>query len=284
MHVVEGRANTVEEVDTRNAVGAVALRARGVHKTYRLGRVSVPVLRGVDLDVERGRMLAIVGASGSGKSTLLHLLGGLDRPDAFSERERCAACGYSRVGLSASVCPECGKPPASAAPALEYEGRSLVKMSAAELNAYRAGVVGFVFQFYHLLPELTVLNNVCIAAMIRHGRIGYASQRREIEARASGLLSSFGLGHRLKHRPTELSGGERQRVAIARALVNEPRVLLADEPTGNLDRATGGQILELLLEHRARTNLTFVLVTHDREVAERADRTAMLVDGRIATP
>lgn len=249
--MMEDRAPTTVETDARRAGGEVVLRARGVCKTYRLGRVAVPVLRGVDLDVDRGRMLAVVGASGSGKSTLLHLLGGLDRAD----------------GQTGTV--------------LEYEGRSLAHMSAGELNAYRAATVGFVFQFYHLLPELTVLSNVCIAAMIRHGRLGYLAKRREVEARASELLTTFGLGHRLGHRPSELSGGERQRVALARALVNEPAVLLADEPTGNLDRKTGGQILDLLTAHRERTRLTLVLVTHDAEVAARADRTVRLVDGRI---
>ncbi len=232
--------------------GQPVLRARGVRKTYRLGRVNVPVLRGVDLDVGAGEMLAILGKSGSGKSTLLHLMGGLDRADADGGGE------------------------------IAFDGRSIRSMSARELNDYRCSTIGFVFQFYHLLPELTVLNNVCLAAMVRWGRLGYSSRRAGIEARASELLEAFGLGGRLKHRPAELSGGERQRVAIARALINEPRVLLADEPTGNLDRATGSQILDLLAEHQRRTGLTMVLVTHDNEVAARAGRSVRLVDGVVA--
>jgi lipoprotein-releasing system ATP-binding protein len=232
--------------------GQPVLRARGVRKTYRLGRVNVPVLRGVDLDVAAGEMLAILGKSGSGKSTLLHLMGGLDRPDA---------------GVGGEI---------------TFDERSIRSMSARELNDYRCSTIGFVFQFYHLLPELTVMNNVCLAAMVRWGRLGYASRRAAVEARAADLLTAFGLGDRLKHRPAELSGGERQRVAIARALINEPRVLLADEPTGNLDRATGSQILDLLADHQCRTGLTMVLVTHDNEVAARAGRSVRLVDGVVA--
>jgi lipoprotein-releasing system ATP-binding protein len=154
-------------------------------------------------------------------------------------------------------------------------------MGAGALDAYRARTVGFAFQFYHLLPELDVLRNVTIAAMIRGGLTGYLRERGAVRARAVSLLTSFGLGHRLRHRPVELSGGERQRVALARALINNPRVLLADEPTGNLDRATGGSILELLSAHRAATGLTMVMVTHDQELAARADRVVRLVDGRV---
>jgi lipoprotein-releasing system ATP-binding protein len=139
-----------------------------------------------------------------------------------------------------------------------------------------------VFQFYHLLPELSVLQNVTVGAMIRHGRFGYLTHRRQAEARAQELLTAFGLAHRLRHRPAELSGGERQRVAIARALINGPRLLLADEPTGNLDRATGESILDALAGLRAETGLTVLMVTHDERVAERADRVVRLVDGRVA--
>lgn len=228
------------------------IEANSVHKTYRLGRVMVPVLRGASLSVNQGECLAVLGASGSGKSTLLHLLGGLDRPD------------YGTAGGGNDI---------------RFDSRSLGSFSQRELNAYRASMVGFVFQFYHLLPELTVMQNVLVAAMVRHGRLGYLRQRGEITRRAEGLLERFGLSHRLRHRPVELSGGERQRVAIARALVNQPRLLLADEPTGNLDQRTGGSILDAMMDLRRDRGLTMVLVTHDPATASRADRTVMLRDG-----
>ncbi len=226
------------------------LAAHDVHKTYRLGRVDVPVLRGVSLAVDRGEWVAILGASGSGKSTLLHLLGGLDRPDRAKGTVRC-------------------------------EADDLGGLSAAALDVYRNTRVGFVFQFYHLLPELSVAENVLLSAMIRYGRLGYAGRAAELGRRAEDLLNLFGLGHRLRHRPGELSGGERQRVAIARALINQPPVLLADEPTGNLDRASGQTILDLIAQRRAADGLTVVMVTHDREVAARADRVVRLADGQL---
>lgn len=228
------------------AARAPVIRAQDLHKTYRLGKVDVPVLRGASLSVNRGEWVAVLGASGSGKSTLLHLLGGLDRPDRKSA---------SRV---------------------EFDGRDLSTMSGRELDRYRHTSVGFVFQFYHLLPELTVLENVLIGAMIRRGR----SPGHETRQHAASLLEAFGLGQRVRHRPAELSGGERQRVAIARALVNRPALLLADEPTGNLDRATGAQILDALGLIRNHTP-TLVIVTHDASVAERADRVVHLLDGRV---
>lgn len=227
------------------------LSASNIHKTYRLGRVEVPVLKGASISVARGEWVAILGASGSGKSTLLHLLGGLDRPD-----------------------------PASGP--VEFDGRAIGGLSARELDRYRNASVGFVFQFYHLLPELTVIENALIPAMVLHKRLGFARRRSELIDRATRLLDSFGLAARLKHRPAELSGGERQRVAIARALINDPPVLLADEPTGNLDRKTGESILDLITNHRAQTGRTLIMVTHDPEVAARADRVVRLVDGRVA--
>ncbi len=232
------------------------LSARSVHKTYRLGRVRVPVLHGVDLDVERGSWMAVLGASGSGKSTLLHLLGGLDRPD---------------------------KPDADTAspPRITYEGRDLSAMSTAALDRYRSTAVGFVFQFYHLLPELSVIENVTIGAMVRHGRFGYMKARADANGRARELLTAFGLDHRLRHRPRELSGGERQRVDIARALINRPQILLADEPTGNLDRTTGGAILDTIESLQRSEGLTMVMVTHDPTIAARADRTVGLEDGLV---
>lgn len=242
---------------TRPPVGSAAptpgsvLHAADVHKTYKLGRVRVPVLKGASIEVGRGEWVAILGASGSGKSTLLHLLGGLDRPDKQSG-------------------------------AISFENRAIGELSTRELDRYRNASVGFVFQFYHLLPELKVIENTLIPAMVLHGRFGYMRRRAELEARAEELLKAFGLGERLRHRPAELSGGERQRVAIARALINDPPVLLADEPTGNLDRKTGDAILDLMTKHRVETGRTIVMVTHDAEVAARADRIVRLVDGRVA--
>lgn len=220
------------------------LAARDVHKTYRLGRVDVPVLRGASIDIGPREWVAVLGASGSGKSTLLHLLGGLDRPDRNKGD-------------------------------ILFNSTPLSSMSRRELDRFRAREVGFVFQFYHLLPELTVMDNVLVAAMAAKADMNAS------RARAEELLSAFGLGARLRHRPVELSGGERQRVAIARALVNQPKVLLADEPTGNLDRATGESILDAIVALRAQLDQAIVMVTHDERVAARADRIVRLQDGLV---
>ncbi len=246
-----GTAARALGADQPDAANAPLLRVDNLRKTYYLGRVDVPVLRGVSLRVDRGEFVAVLGASGSGKSTLLHLLGGLDRPDKGSES------------------------------AIEYQGRALGAMSAWELDRYRAEEVGFVFQFYHLLPELTVLENVLLGPMVRYGRLRYMARAKSARAEAEELLNTVGLGHRLRHRPAELSGGERQRVAIARALINQPTLLLADEPTGNLDHVTGGKILDMLMEVRRRRNQTMVVVTHDEETARRADRVIRLMDGVV---
>jgi len=227
------------------------MRVTNLVKTYHLGRVDVPVLRGVSMSVSAGEFVAILGASGSGKSTLLHLLGGLDRPDK---------------PLTGTI---------------EFEGRTLHEFGSSELDRYRNEDVGFVFQFYHLLPELTVMENVLLGPMIRYGRLGYMARAGALKKEAESLLTTVGLGHRLKHRPAELSGGERQRVAIARALINQPKLLLADEPTGNLDHVTGGKILDMLMEIRRQRNQTMVVVTHDEETAKRADRVIRLMDGRV---
>ena len=232
------------------------LTAHNLRKTYRLGRVDVPVLRGVGLSVEPGEFVAILGASGSGKSTLLHLLGALDRPDAPSK----ASGGTVEH------------------PRITFDGRELAGASAGALDLYRRFDVGFVFQFYHLLPELTVVENVTIGGMVAHGRVGYIRRRGEVEGYAKELLDRVGLGHRLLHRPAELSGGERQRVAIARALINKPRLLLADEPTGNLDRVTGAKTLDLFSDLH-RQGQTMVIVTHDEATAERAQRVVRIQDG-----
>ena len=225
------------------------LSASNLHKTYRLGRVDVPVLKGASLSVNKGEWVAVLGASGSGKSTLLHLMGDLDQPD-----------------------PQGGE--------VLMEGRPITAMSRGERNRYRNLSIGFVFQFYHLLPELNVLENTFLPSLVGLTRFRYYARRSELRAKAFELLESFGLAHRLKHRPRELSGGERQRVAIARALINRPRVLLADEPTGNLDEKTGAEILDLLVEQH-RQGLTIVMVTHDRAIADRADRVVELHDGRV---
>jgi lipoprotein-releasing system ATP-binding protein len=230
-------------------VAVPILEAAGVHKTYRLDRVEVPVLRGASVTVAQGEWLAVLGASGSGKSTLLHLMGHLDRPDAGGG-------------------------------SIRFEGEPIEAMSRSEANRYRNRSVGFVFQFYHLLPELDVLENTFVPALVGLSRFAYYRRIGEIRASAADLLRRFGLGHRLEHRPRELSGGERQRVAIARALMNRPRVLLADEPTGNLDEKTGAGILDLLSEEH-HAGLTVVMVTHDAKVAARADRVVELHDGRV---
>ena len=240
----------------RSAAGDGALLCvAGLHKTYRLGRKAVPVLHGVEIELGRGEWVAILGASGSGKSTLLHLIGGLDRADK----------------------PRNGRPRAS----IRFNSRDVATFSHAGLDRYRCRDVGFVFQFYHLLPELTVTENVLLGAMIRHGRFGYVAKRAELRAAAADLLGAFGLKDRLGHKPSQLSGGERQRVAIARALINDPAMLLADEPTGNLDRKTGAAILDVLGEIRGERGQAMLMVTHDPEIAARADRIVELVDGRV---
>jgi ABC-type lipoprotein export system ATPase subunit len=219
------------------------LRARALTKTYTMGKRSLEVLRGVDLDVTRGEFLALRGASGAGKSTLLHLIGGLDLPNAGE---------------------------------ILFDGQNLVTFSERKLTEFRNRRVGFIFQAYHLLPELTALENVCLPA--RMARIASAT----VEVRGRELLARVGLKDRLDHKPSELSGGEQQRVAIARALINEPELILADEPTGNLDSKTGGEIIELLKSLRVEKNTTLVIATHDVKVAANAGCVIELVDGRIA--
>lgn len=223
------------------------LKAAAVFKSYRTGATKVEVLKGVDLAVREGEFVAVVGASGSGKSTLLHILGALDRPDKGAVR---------------------------------FDGRDLNRMSARELNRFRSRVVGFVFQFYHLLDELNVLENVFLPAMVSRSVAGWLLGRRPARKRAEELLEQLGLRDRARHKPYQLSGGERQRVAIGRALMNQPRLLLADEPTGNLDSATGNSILAVL-EQLNRAGQTIVMVTHDERIARRAQRTITLEDGRI---
>ncbi len=219
------------------------LSARAVHKTYMLGKRSLEVLRGVDVELQRGDFLALRGASGAGKSTLLYLLGGLDTPDQ----------GEIRLA-----------------------GRNLAGLSRWELARLRNKEVGFIFQAYYLLPELDALENVCLPARMTRTPAAVA------EARGRDLLARVGLKERVEHKPYELSGGEQQRVAIARALINQPDLILADEPTGNLDSHTGEEIIELLCSLRAEKQTTLVMATHDAKVAARAPKVVELVDGQIA--
>lgn len=220
------------------------LETRGLGRTFTEGGRELRVLDGVDTSISEGEKLAILGRSGSGKSTLLHLIGGLDKPTEGS---------------------------------ILFRGESLHELSEKEIDAYRRKNVGLVFQFYHLLPELNAVENVLIGGLIAEDR----RTKNEVKQQAEALLIRVGLKDRLKHRPNKLSGGERQRVAIARALINQPDVLLADEPTGNLDAETGVSILELFHELH-REGQTMVLVTHDDKVARAADRVVTLVGGRLA--
>lgn len=218
------------------------LSARNVHKTYQLGQRSLEVLRGVDVELAKGDFLAMRGASGAGKSTLLYLLGGLDTPN---EGE------------------------------IVLAGRNIAGLSRSELARLRNKEVGFIFQAYYLLPELDALENVCLPARMSR------APARIVEARGRELLARVGLRDRIEHKPYELSGGEQQRVAIARALINQPDLILADEPTGNLDSHTGEDIVELLVSLRSEKQTTLVIATHDAKLAARAPRVIELVDGLV---
>ncbi len=222
------------------------LEADNLHKTYRLGGESLHVLRGVTMQVEAGEWVAVLGASGSGKSTLLHLLGGLDRPDQGGVR---------------------------------FEDQPV--FTGRDINRYRNQSVGFVFQFYHLLPEFTALENVMMTGMISQPLLTWSNRRQAKRNHAIELLTRMGLAERLQHRPSKLSGGERQRVAIARAMMNQPALLLADEPTGNLDAQTGQHILDVFRKLH-RQGQTIVMVTHDPQIAAAADRRVRLENGRLA--
>ncbi len=225
-----------------DATSKPLLEARGVHKSYEMGRGELHVLKGVDLSVSVGEFVALRGSSGAGKSTLLHLLGGLDLPNSGE---------------------------------VLFDGKNLRHLSGAELAELRNLRASFIFQSYHLLPELNALENVCLPARI--ARRGGS----EIEKKGRDLLGRVGLGDRVTHRPSELSGGEQQRVAIARALINSPDLVLADEPTGNLDSHTGEEIIDLLCSLRDERKATLVIATHDSKVAARAPRVIQLIDGQI---
>jgi putative ABC transport system ATP-binding protein len=220
----------------------VILEARDVHKTYPLGKVEVSALRGVTIEIEQGEFVAILGPSGSGKSTLLHVLGGLDRPDKGS---------------------------------IYIDGINLSTLNDAKLAEVRLHKIGFVFQFFNLLPRLTALRNVELPLTLAD-----VSEKESVQ-KATEMLELVGLKDRIHHRPTELSGGEQQRVAVARALINDPKIVLADEPTGNLDTKTGWEIVSLMKRLSTEKNQTFVVVTHDQGVAENANRIIHLKDGVI---
>jgi|TARA_B100001971_G_scaffold210434_1_gene235943 ABC-type lipoprotein export system ATPase subunit len=223
-------------------VNNTALQAEEIYKTYHLGGCELPVLRGVNFELKRGEFVALQGASGSGKSTLLQLLGGLDRPTSGTIR---------------------------------FQGEPLRLQTAQQAAVFRGNNVGFVFQAYHLLPDLDALENVMLPAQVQR------TSQAEALLRARELLSTVGLADRMENRPSELSGGEQQRVAIARALMNDPEIVLADEPTGNLDSNTEAVIIDLLNKLHQERNLTLLVATHDEVVAAAAQRVEHLIDGKL---
>lgn len=224
------------------------IHAENLHKTYRRHANMVRVLNGLDLTVQTGEFLSIVGASGSGKSTLLHLLGTLDKPDEGT---------------------------------IAFEGKRIDNLPGRERDRLRNQVFGFIFQFYHLLPELSTLENVLMPLMVGTSMWNWLGRRREARNRAKEILERVGLGHRLKHKPRELSGGEMQRTAIARALITKPRILFADEPTGNLDCESGGEIVRLLRDLNRQEGVTIIMVTHNLELVAATDRVVRMAGGKI---
>jgi lipoprotein-releasing system ATP-binding protein len=257
------------------------IRLENIHKTYRMGSDLVPVLRGVDLVVHEGEFVAIMGASGSGKSTLLHIAGALDTPDFFTTKDEKGTEKRARGDVQFRPRLNGNEGGVTSLVRRQEQMISIARMGRWNRHWLRNREFGFVFQFYHLLPELTVLENVLLPAMVQAPFVAALVGARPNKARALELLEAFGLKHRLRHRPGQLSGGERQRVAIARALINSPSLLLADEPTGNLDAKTGRAILDVLLNLHRSGRQTMLLVTHDPNVAALADRTVHLVEGRI---
>ena len=231
---------------TRNAKPVMSVN--GLFKSYHKKNLEVPVLKGVDLTIPTGDFTTIVGTSGSGKSTLLHLMGTLDAPDRGQ---------------------------------IHYNDQRIDNLPARDKERLRNREFGMIFQFYHLLPELTTLENVLVPKMVQDGFWTYLRNKKAYKKRATELLEMVGLGHRMNHKPSELSGGEMQRTAIARSLISDPRVLLADEPTGNLDAENGREVLDCLAALRKNENLTVIMVTHDDSLAGKSDHTIRLVNGVV---
>jgi predicted ABC-type transport system involved in lysophospholipase L1 biosynthesis ATPase subunit len=224
------------------------LSARGLRKSFRIGDRRLEVLHGIDLDVAPGERMCIMGASGAGKTTLLNILGLLDHPTEGEVR---------------------------------LQGRDAWRLTPLERARLRNATIGFVFQFYHLLPELDAVENVLLPAMIANSGREWRRRRKELREGARTMLADFGLSERMDHRPSQLSGGEQQRVAMARALILGPSLVIADEPTGNLDRATGDRVLDLLLNEQRRRGVAMILVTHDERLAARAGRVVYVEDGLV---
>jgi lipoprotein-releasing system ATP-binding protein len=231
-------------------VNSTVMSVSNLHKSYRKSNLEVPVLKGVDLQVNEGAFTAIVGQSGSGKSTLLHLLGTLDAPDQGE---------------------------------IYFQERRIDNLPSRHKERLRNREFGMIFQFYHLLPELSTLENVLVPKMVQDGFWTYLRNKTAYKKRAAELLESVGMGHRLTHKPNQLSGGEMQRTAIARALISDPTVLLADEPTGNLDSENGREVMDTLAALRRHENLTVIMVTHDDDLAAQADNVVQLVNGKVAS-
>ncbi len=233
-----------------HVVRKTMLSTLGLKKSYHKGKLEVPVLKGVDVEIAKGEFTAIVGQSGSGKSTLLHLLATLDAPDAGE---------------------------------IHYNDKRIDNLPSRKKEALRNQEFGLIFQFYHLLPELTTLENVLVPRMVQDGIFRYMANRGRYRKNAKELLDLVGLGHRLTHKPSELSGGEMQRTAIARSLISDPEILLADEPTGNLDEENGAEVMKTLHLLRRERDLTVVMVTHDVEMASNCDHLIRLVNGKVAS-
>lgn len=247
----KGTAARTEAKSARSATAPPILSAKDLVKTYRKGSIEIPVLRGVDFHAAPGEFVSIIGQSGSGKSTLLHLLATLDEPDSGE---------------------------------IHFQGKRIDGLPTGERDEVRNKHIGMVFQFYHLLPELSTLENVLLPLMIAESSWSYFWRSREFTDRAEALLEQVGLTHRLHHLPRELSGGEMQRAAIARALISNPELLLADEPTGNLDSKNGREVMEILQSLNSDHGLTIVMVTHDVPLARKAHRTVRLAEGRVVEP
>ncbi|HYO07505.1 MAG TPA: ABC transporter ATP-binding protein [Tepidisphaeraceae bacterium] len=278
--------------DKPRGVADAVIVARGVFKTFRMGDSVIHVLKDAGVVVRGGEFIAIEGRSGSGKSTLLHILGGLDAADSgtvefesedIGELSRRAAMERQKARPSRVL--RLLGPLLAMAQTAAFAARLFFGGGADRRLAHlRNTRFGFVFQFYHLLPELNVLENTMLGAMIENSWFAFKRKRAGLRTKATAILEELGMGHRLTHRPSQLSGGERQRVAIARALMNDPKVLFADEPTGNLDAETGQQIMGVFERLHRERGQTIVMVTHDRALARRADRILVLKDGKLEAP